>query len=155
VVVVNNIKKRGRRLGYDVFARVRQDIPLDLVGMGWQDAWGLGEISHSELPAFMSQYRFFFNPIRYTSLGLAVCEAMMTGMPIVGLATTELATVIRNGVSGFIDTEPQHLVDAMRELIRNPGLARQLGHGAREVALSRFSLDRFVRDWTKVFEEAT
>ena len=42
-----------------------------------------------------SHYRFFFNPIRYTSLGLAVCEAMMIGMPIIGLATTEMAAVDR------------------------------------------------------------
>jgi NAD(P)-dependent dehydrogenase (short-subunit alcohol dehydrogenase family) len=30
-------------------------------------------------------------PVRYTSLGLAVCEAMMLGLPIIGLATTETA----------------------------------------------------------------
>jgi len=42
------------------------------------------------------QDRFFFNPIRYTSLGLAVCEAMMVGMPIIGLATTEMATTVQN-----------------------------------------------------------
>ena len=38
-------------------------------------------VPHAELPAFMSRYRFFFNPIRYTSMGLAVIEAMMVGLP--------------------------------------------------------------------------
>lgn len=153
LVVVNHIKKRGRRLGYDLFANIRKDIPLDLVGMGWQEACGLGEIPHAELPSFSAHYRFFFNPIRYTSLGLSICEAMMTGIPIVGLATTELATVIRNGVSGFVDTEPERLVDVMKELLKNPGLARHLGHGARQTALERFSIDRFVNDWGRAFEE--
>ncbi|MFL5814760.1 MAG: glycosyltransferase [Bdellovibrionia bacterium] len=153
LVVVNNIKKRGRRLGYDIYEHVRREIPLDLVGMGWFDAGGLGEISHAELPLFSSHYRFFFNPIRYTSLGLSICEAMMTGIPIVGLATTELATVIENGVSGFIDTDPDCLIDVMKELLNNPELARHLGHGARQTAMERFSIDRFVNDWTRTFEE--
>src|SRR5205085_11481807 len=96
IVVINGLNWRGRRLGSDIFERVRQDIPLDLVGMQSTEMGGLGEVQHKELPAFEGRYRFFFNPIRYTSLGLAVCEAMMIGMPIIGLATTEIATVIEN-----------------------------------------------------------
>lgn len=153
LVVVNNIKKRGRRLGYDIFARARQEVPLDLVGMGWQEACGLGEVAHAELPAFSSHYRFFFNPIRYTSLGLAICEAMMTGIPIIGLATTELSTVIKNGFSGYVDTDPARLIDVMKELLKNPGLARHLGMGARQTAMERFSMNRFVADWSRTFEE--
>ncbi len=59
--------------------------------MGAEEAGGLGEVRHVELAAFAARYRFFFNPIRYTSLGLAVIEAMMVGMPIVALATTEMS----------------------------------------------------------------
>ncbi|MDQ4077194.1 MAG: glycosyltransferase family 1 protein, partial [Chloroflexota bacterium] len=103
VVVVNGLRTRGRRLGADVFTRVREEIPLDLVGMKSEELGGLGEVRHDQLPAFEARYRFFFNPIRYTSLGLAVCEAMMVGMPIIGLATTEMVTVVENDVSGYID----------------------------------------------------
>jgi hypothetical protein len=81
IVVINNVKERGRRLGLDVFERVREHVPIDLIGMDTLKIGGLGEILHPQLPSFISQYRFFFNPIRYTSLGLAVLEAMMTGMP--------------------------------------------------------------------------
>jgi hypothetical protein len=35
----------------------------------------------------------FFNPIRYTSMGLAVIEVMMSELPIVTLGTTEMTTV--------------------------------------------------------------
>jgi hypothetical protein len=75
IVVVNHSKRRGRRLGLDVYERLREPVPLDLVGMGSEEVGGLGEIQPMELPAFEARYRFFFNPIRYTSLGLAVCEA--------------------------------------------------------------------------------
>src|SRR5262249_25618869 len=52
VVVVNNMHKRGRRLGHDVFERARGQVPLDLVGMGWEQVGGLREVRHRDLPAF-------------------------------------------------------------------------------------------------------
>src|SRR5689334_7830102 len=48
IVVVNNLSKRGRRLGLDVFERAKSSVPLDLVGMGALDAGGLGEIANIE-----------------------------------------------------------------------------------------------------------
>lgn len=147
LVVINGITKRDRRVGADIFQEVRARVPLDLVGMDSEDAGGLGEISHSELPAFAARYRFFFNPIRYTSLGLAVCEAMMLGMPIIGLATTEMARVVQNGVSGYVDTDIGTLIARMQELLRSPATARQLGAGARRFAERHFSIGRFSADW--------
>jgi glycosyltransferase involved in cell wall biosynthesis len=97
-------------------------------------AGGLGEVAHAELPAFMARYRFFFNPIRYTSMDLAVIEAMLTGLPIVALATTEMATVVRNDESGYCDTDPPKLVAHMQRLLNDPQLARKLGQGARRVS---------------------
>jgi glycosyltransferase involved in cell wall biosynthesis len=67
-------------------------------------------------------------------MGLAVIEAMLTGLPIVALATTEMATVVRNDESGYCDTEPAKLVAHMQRLLDDPQLARKLGQGARRVA---------------------
>lgn len=147
LVVVNNLDQRGRRLGADVYEQVRQLVPLTLVGMGAERMGGAGEVINHQLPATMAAHRFFFNPIRYTSLGLSIIEAMMVGMPIVGLATTELVTVIRNGENGFIDTRIDRLVDAMNMLLKDPLEAKRLGDAARETALERFNIDRFVNDW--------
>jgi glycosyltransferase involved in cell wall biosynthesis len=155
LVVINNIARRGRRLGYDIFQEARAEVPLDLVGMGAEEAGGLGEVQHAELAAFAARYRFFFNPIRYTSLGLAVIEAMMTGMPIVALATTEMVTVIRNGENGLIDTDVQRLVAAMRSLLADPGRARRMGEEARRTAHARFGIGRFVADWNRAFYDVT
>ena len=154
IVVANGLRKRGRRLGADIFEQVKRSIPLDLVGMDAESLGGIGEVTHLQLPAFEARYRFFFHPVRYTSLGLAVCEAMMLGMPIVGLATTELATVVENDVSGFVDTNVNALVDRMQMLIDNPEAAHRLSQGAKEQARSRFGIDRFVRDWNAAFEQA-
>jgi hypothetical protein len=153
LVVINNIATRGRRLGFDVFQKTPVD--LDLVGMGSEAAGGLGEVLHRDLPAFAARYRFLFNPIRYTSMGLAVIEAMMVGLPIVALATTEMVTVIRDGENGFIDTNPERLVERMRMLLADPGLARSLGEEARRTALARFNIKRFVADWNDAFAHVT
>ena len=151
LVVINHLRRRGRRLGADVFQRAREAVPLDLVGMGWEELDGLGEFDPPALAAFAARYRFFFNPIRYTSLGLAVCEAMMLGMPILGLATTEMVTAIENGVSGYVDTRLDRLIERMRELLADPAEARRLGDGARRYALERFGIERFARDWDAAF----
>ncbi|MVN93050.1 glycosyltransferase family 4 protein [Mucilaginibacter aquatilis] len=154
IVVINNLPSRGRLLGLDVFMEAREYVPLDLVGMNTGDL-GLGEVLHPELPEFQSRYRFFFNPIRYTSLGLAICEAMMMGIPVVGLATTELSAVIDNGFSGFIHTDINYLIDKMNLLIADPELAREIGNNGREVALKRFNIERFTNDWEQLFAEVT
>ncbi len=154
LVVVNNLGSRGRRLGADVFERIRARVPLDLVGMGSEQLGGLGEVPHRALPAFAARYRFLFNPIRYTSLGLAVCEAMLVGLPVVALATTEYATAIENGVSGYVDTDVEALIARMERLLAAPEEARRLGEGARRRAEERFSIDRFAADWDRALRRA-
>lgn len=155
IVVVNNLQHRGRRLGADIFHHVRRQVDLELVGMGAKAAGGRGEIANTEVAAFMARYRFFFNPIRYTSLGLAVVEAMMIGMPVVGLATTEMSSVVRNGVNGYVDTRLECLIEVMQSLQRDPGQAREWGRAARVMAQRRFGIERFVSDWNAALFQVT
>jgi glycosyltransferase involved in cell wall biosynthesis len=155
LVVVNNIARRGRRLGLDVYAEVARQVPLTLVGMNSVDAGGEGEVPNTALPARMAAHRFFFNPIRYTSLGLAVIEAMMVGTPVVGLATTELSSVIADGHNGLIDTRVPRLVDGMRRLLADPAEARRLGQAGRRTAQERFGIQRFIADWMAALRTVT
>lgn len=154
LVIVNNLGKRGRRLGLDLFERVREEVPLDLIGMGSEELGGLGEIEHPQLPAFSARYRFVFNPIRYTSLGLAVCESLMLGIPVVGMATTEMVTAIENGVNGYVHTEVDVLIGRMKRLLKDRDEAFRLSRNARSLALERFGIRRFALDWDRVLTEA-
>jgi hypothetical protein len=151
LVIINNLHSRGRLLGLDIFEDVRKKIPLDLVGINASELGGIDSLSHRELLEFEGHYRFIFNPIRYTSLGLAVIEAMMLGVPIVGLATTEMVTAIENGVSGYIDTDVSKLVEHMRRLLSDPLEAQRLGQGAQRQARKRFNIQRFVSGWNAAF----
>jgi len=151
LVAVNNIDLRGRRLGFDVYRHVARRIPLSLVGMGSERCGGEGELPNAALPGRVAQHRFFFNPIRYTSLGLAVVEAMMVGTPVVALATTEMASVIHNGQNGIADTRLDRLITGMQQLLVNPGWARTLGEAGRRTAQDRFNIERFIADWNAAF----
>jgi len=99
----------------------------------------------------VAAYRFVFSPMRYTSLPLAVIEAMTLGAPVVALATTALPTVIQDGVNGFVSCDLDYLIDRMRFLLGHPAEAARIGAAARRTAEERFGLDRFRRDWNAAF----
>lgn len=150
IVVINNLPQRGRLLGLDIFLEMRRHVPLDLVGMGTEEI-GLGEVLHPQLPEFISQYRFFLNPIRYTSFGLAVCEAMMIGLPVVGLATTEMPTVFQNEVNGIVHTDIDYLIRMMKRLIDDRDYATQLGLEGQKTVQEKYNVERFTADWEQIF----
>ena len=153
IVVINHLHQRGRKLGADIFEKVSKEVPLDLVGMGTKEYGGLGEVLHPQLPSFISKYRFFFNPIRYTSLGLAVLESMMIGIPFVGLATTEYVTVVKNEFSGYIHTDVDYLIEKMKALLADKNLAVQLGEQGKKIADERFNIQRFTKEWKDTFDQ--
>ena len=155
ITVVNGMQKRPRIAGYDIFLQTQRQLPLDVVGMETEAFGGRGDVPYRELHRLVANYRFLFSPIRYTSLPLAVIEAMTIGMPVVALATTELPTVIQNGEMGYVSCDIDELVYSMRYLLANDEAARRIGSNARVVARERFGLDRFIRDWNKAFELAT
>lgn len=155
LVISNHLGRRGRRMGPDLFLRARAELPLDLIGMAAEELGGIGEIEHARLPAFAAHYRFLFSPIRYSSLGLSVIEAMMIGMPVVALATAEMATVIEDGANGYSDTRVERLGECMRELLRSPSLARDIGQAGRRRAQERFSIERFSADWDAALRYVT
>lgn len=154
IVVINHIKERGRITGWDIFERVRNEIPIDLAGMGTEQYGGLGEVLFPRLTAFTTRYRFLFNPIRHTSFGLSVCEAMMAGIPVVSLATTEYANLLTNGESAFVNTDVDALIAGMKLLLSDQSLAASMGQHGRAVAQEQFNIERFIREWKGVFQFA-
>lgn len=154
VSLVNDLPRRRRVVGGDVFLRAREEVPLDLFGFDSAEVGGFGDLPQREVHGRMGRYRFYFNPIRYTSLPLSVLEAMDLGLPVVALATTELVTVIKDGENGFIGTDVGYLIGRMRELLADPELARSLGEEGRRTVRKRFGLERFAADWEGAFREA-
>jgi hypothetical protein len=63
---------------------------------------------------------------------------MALGLPIVGLATPEMATVVQNGVNGYVETDIDRVVEHARRLVLDREEAAALSAGARQTAKERF-----------------
>jgi glycosyltransferase involved in cell wall biosynthesis len=100
----------------------------------------------------MARRRVYLHPIRWTSLGLSLIEAMHLGMPVVCLATTEAIEAVPPG-AGVLSTDVEVLEAALRGLIEDPELARERGIAARSAATERYGLDRFLADWDELLAE--
>jgi hypothetical protein len=164
-VVINEPVRRWRYTGTDLLPSLARGAALDVFGMGLDglaDATGLeqpqlrtvGDLAAEKLHGEMARRRFYLHPFRWTSLGLALIEAMQLGMPAVGLAATEAVEAVGPD-AGVLSADPETLVDAMRELVADPERARYMGACAREAALRRYGLDRFLADWDRLFAEVT
>lgn len=144
IVVFEEDPADDRVTGMDIFGQVKEALQLEIIQIGKKS------ITYQNLAEKLSPYRFLFCPNRYASPGFAVQQAMMIGMPVVGLATTDLPTIISNEVSGFVHSDLQYLIQKMQRLIEDHSLAVQLGANARSFALENFSSNRFLAEWKQL-----
>jgi glycosyltransferase involved in cell wall biosynthesis len=113
---------------------------------------GIEDVPQHRLHDEMARRRVYLHPIRWTSLGLSLIEAMHLGMPVVALATTEAVEAVPLQ-AGVISTRIDVLADAARTFLRDPEAARDTGFAARTCALERFGLERFLADWDDLLLE--
>jgi glycosyltransferase involved in cell wall biosynthesis len=151
-VVINEPRRRGRVTGTDLLPELNGRVPLDLFGMGAGAMGGYEDLRQDELHAEMARRRAYLHPIRWTSLGLSLIEAMALGMPVVALATTEVPEAVP-AAAGVVSTDVGELRAGLRRLIDDPGEARVHGEAARRAAVERFGLERFLSDWDSLLEE--
>lgn len=152
-VVVNEARRRGRVTGTDLLPRFAEAAPLDLFGIDSASTpWGVEDLPWTDLHVEMARRRVYLHPIRWTSLGLSLLEAMHLGMPVVALATTEVREAVPDA-AGVVSNRLDVLEAALRELLADPEQARERGRAARETVLARYSLARFTADWEAVLAE--
>jgi hypothetical protein len=158
-VVVNEPVRRGRTVGADLLASLTDHIPTDVFGMQVDALQGDGDrlrtfedLGQRALHEALGRRRVYAHLHRWTSLGLSLLEAMHLGMPVVVLATTEAASVIP-AAAGCVSNRPGDLYQAARDLCADRSRAQAAGVIAREVAVGRWGLQRFLDDWDSVLSE--
>jgi len=153
-VVVNEPRRRARVTGTDLLPRFADAAPLDVFGIGAGEMGGIEDLPHDRLHDEMARRRVYLHPIRWTSLGLSLLEAMQLGMPVVALGATEVHEAVPPE-AGIVSTKMDVLIEALRWLVTDSEEAAARGRAARRVALDRYGLDRFLSDWDEVLEEVT
>jgi glycosyltransferase involved in cell wall biosynthesis len=156
-VAINEPVRRARVTGTDLLPRFAAAGPIDLFGMQVAALAPAGYTVHDDWPqdrmhAELARRRVYAHPMRWTSLGLSLLEAMHLGMPVVALATTEAVAAVP-AAAGVVATDVDLLVDSCRRLLREPEEARVVGMAAREAALTRYGLSRFLADWDNLLAE--
>ncbi|WP_435768332.1 glycosyltransferase [Nocardioides sp. SYSU DS0651] len=165
-VVVNEPVRRGRFVGTDLIREVSRQHGIDLFGMkvdelatGGEDERSPGIRTYEDLPQSrlheeLPQRAVYLHTPRWTSLGLSLIEAMMLGMPVVAVGTTEAPVAVPTD-AGALASRAQDLSREVRRFLRDPELARASGKAARAHALERYGVDRFLRDWDELLADAT
>ena len=151
-VVINEARRRARVTGTDLLDRFAQAAPIDVFGMDAAAIGGIEDLPQERLHAEMARRRVYLHPIRWTSLGLSLLEAMHLGMPVVALGTTEVHEAVPAD-AGVVSTQVDVLADAMRRLVADREEAAERGRAARAAALERYGLERFLADWDDVLQE--
>ncbi|GAA1167739.1 glycosyltransferase [Streptomyces hebeiensis] len=161
-VVVNEPLRRGRTTGTDLLERFAGTAALDVFGMGTEglaahlglprDRCRTRDLPQAELHRAMARCRLYLHPVRWTSLGLSLLEAMFLGMPVVALATTEVAEAVPPG-AGVVSNRLDVLEEAVRGFLKDEEHARRTGERARTAARARYGVNRFLDDWEHLMRD--
>jgi hypothetical protein len=119
-VVINEPVRRGRVTGTDLLPSLNGRVPIDLFGMGTDELGGRGDVAPPRLWDETARRRVYVHPIRWTSLGFSLLEAMHLGMPVVALATTEVVEAVPPE-AGIVSTRVDALAEEVRRLVDDPG----------------------------------
>jgi glycosyltransferase involved in cell wall biosynthesis len=87
--------------------------------------------------------------------GLVAAEAMAAGLPVIASRIGALPEVVDEGRSGLLvdPGDAASLVAAMRELHASPLRRAKMGRKARERFERRFRVDRYIEDFTRIYED--
>ncbi len=153
-IVINEARRRSRVTGTDLLARFAEAAPIDLYGIDAGALGGFDDVPQAVMHAELARRRVYTHPIRWTSLGLSLLEAMHLGMPVVALATTEAIEAVPAG-AGVLSTNVDVLVEAVRAYVADRERAAADGVRARQAVLARYGLERFVKDWDVTLQNVT
>jgi glycosyltransferase involved in cell wall biosynthesis len=106
----------------------------------------LGEINDKDKDEFLGKAYALLFPIDWPEpFGLVMIESMACGTPVIAYACGSVAEVMDHGVSGFVVSEIEEAVEAVRR-VRDLNRAR-----CREVFEKRFTASRMANDYVNVY----
>lgn len=104
-------------------------------------------IPHDEMAMLYPSYDVYVAPSRTETQGLAMCEAMSCGLPVVASRVGGISEFVVDGESGVLvrPNDPRALRRAIEELVGTPGKILEMGVKARETMLRKCEEDSIIQ----------
>lgn len=89
------------------------------------------------------------------SFGLVAVEAMNHNLPVIATKVGGLKSIVVDQETGYLvnSSSPKEIADAIKKMIANRGLMREMGQRGFERAQREYSAKRYVRDVNELYEE--
>lgn len=156
----------------DAFALVREELPELQLVIGCElesgaDGWSAvkeisdyasgqehvhvltsysGKLGNLELGALNQLARLAVRLSLREGFGLAASEALWRGTPVVGGREGGTPLQVRDGIDGYLVDGASETADRIVELVRDPGLAIEMGRAGHERVRERFLITRVLED---------
>ena len=105
-----------------------------------------GKLGNVELGALNQLSRLALRLSLREGFGLAASEALWRGTPVVGGREGGTPLQVRDGIDGYLVDGPRETAERIVELVRDPGLAVEMGRAGRERVRERFLITRVLED---------
>jgi glycosyltransferase involved in cell wall biosynthesis len=117
------------------------------------DIYFLGRVPKNDLVyAYLSADIFVF-PTLEEGLGIALLEAMASGLPVVASRTSGVSDVVINGKTGIL-VSPRNieaLADAIIKVLNNEELKKKIGKNAQEYAEINFNWQNIAKKFEHLY----
>lgn len=157
VEAIGRLIEQGIDCQYEVLGDgpERTSLAERVQAMGLQARVSLvGAVPHREVRRRLAEADLLIHPSGEESFGLAVAEAMATGLPIVAAGSPGVKEVVDEGRTGILypTGDVAALVGALEDLCRNPARRVALGAAGRRRVAERFSWDQHMKGMLSVWE---
>jgi glycosyltransferase involved in cell wall biosynthesis len=112
----------------------------------------VGKIDPDDMPRLYAATDIFLNASVVDNQPVSILEAFAAGLPVVSTATGDIASMVRDGQTGFIVRagNPEALALAAMAMLQNPNHARAMACRARQ-EVERFTWTAVRDKWADVY----
>jgi glycosyltransferase involved in cell wall biosynthesis len=116
----------------------------------------LDNFTEEEKPSIFAACDMLAFPSGNESFGIVFLEAWAAGKPVIGARVGAIPSVVDEGKDGLLirHQDVAELVTAIRNLVRQPELGRELGACGREKVQRRFTWDAIADQFRAVYIKA-
>jgi len=133
----------------------RNALAAQIGALGLEDSVALLGF-RADAPALMAAADVFVLPSLAEPFGLVLLEAMALGRPVIATRAGGPLEIVMDGETGFLvpPSSPAALAEALKRLITNPALARQMGENGQARFQAQFTVSKMAQATLAVYRSA-